>query len=191
MSGIQIDKTALEPRIGLAWKPFGSQKTVIRAGYAIFHDSSWNQGGQGLWQNPPYYAEVDNFPGAACPYANATSAAPVELRPATRFPSAELCNRFFPRPSPDSFTGTIQTQNLNFKQGRVQQFNLNVEHQLPGEIVLTAGYAGSRSSHILMDGLNRILDLRQRVRPEPSPATLWVAVRRSLFRRSLRSVHRN
>src|SRR5208283_2889258 len=57
--GIQFDKTALEPRIGLAWKPSGSDKVVIRAGYAIYHDSSWDQGGQGLWQNPPYYAEVD------------------------------------------------------------------------------------------------------------------------------------
>ncbi len=36
----------------------------------------------------------------------------------------------------------------------VQQFNLNVEHQLPGNVVLTAGYAGSRSTHILIDGLN-------------------------------------
>ena len=55
--GVQFDKTALEPRIGLAWKPFGSQNTAIRAGYAIFHDSSWNQGAQGLWENPPYFAE--------------------------------------------------------------------------------------------------------------------------------------
>ncbi|HYK88179.1 MAG TPA: carboxypeptidase-like regulatory domain-containing protein, partial [Acidobacteriota bacterium] len=57
-AGIQYQKNALEPRIGLAWKPMGSNKTAIRAGYAIFHDSAWNQGGQGLWQNPPYYAEV-------------------------------------------------------------------------------------------------------------------------------------
>jgi len=51
--GIQFDKTALEPRIGLVWKPFGVDRTVVRAGYAIYHDSSWDQGGQGLWQNPP------------------------------------------------------------------------------------------------------------------------------------------
>ena len=44
----------------------GSDKTVIRAGYGIFHDSSWNQGGQGLWQNPPYYAEVDPCPSDFC-----------------------------------------------------------------------------------------------------------------------------
>ena len=59
-----------------------------------------------------------------------------------------------PPPDPSTFPGTIQSQNLNFKQGRVQQFNLNIERQLPGNVVLTAGYAGSRSSHILVDGLN-------------------------------------
>src|SRR6202035_3734490 len=57
-------------------------------------------------------------------------------------------------PNPATFTGTIQSQNLNFKQGMVQQFNLNVEHQLPGQVVMTVGYAGSRSTHILVDGLN-------------------------------------
>lgn len=36
----------------------------------------------------------------------------------------------------------------------VQQFNVNVEHQLPGQVVLTVGYAGSRGSHILVDGNN-------------------------------------
>ena len=61
VSVFKMDKTAFEPRIGVAWKPFGSQRTAIRGGYAIFHDSSWNQGAQGLWENPPYFAESDNF----------------------------------------------------------------------------------------------------------------------------------
>src|ERR1700728_2831998 len=60
-AGIKMDWTALEPRVGVAWKPFGGNNTVVRGGYAIFHDSSWNQGAQGLWQNPPYYAESDNY----------------------------------------------------------------------------------------------------------------------------------
>ena len=33
--GVQWDKTAFEPRIGLAWRLFGSQSTALRAGYAI------------------------------------------------------------------------------------------------------------------------------------------------------------
>jgi Carboxypeptidase regulatory-like domain len=153
-AGVLLDKTALEPRLGFAWKPFGSPRTVIRGGYAIFHDSSWNQGGQGLWQNPPYYAESDAFAfGGACTFATAACATKYGLSP-----SALSVSNGFPiftsPPNPLDFTGTLISQNLDFKQGRVQQFNVNVEHQLPGEIVLTVGYAGSRSSHILVDGNN-------------------------------------
>ncbi len=150
--GVQMDKTAFEPRIGVAWKPFGSQRTAIRGGYAIFHDSSWNQGAQGLWENPPYFAESDNFFGP-CPFNNAGSATPLNCGNRYLFLDGTL-NPITVPPSPQSFPGTLQSQNLNFKQGRVQQFNVNLEHQLPGNVVLTAGYAGSRSSHILVDGLN-------------------------------------
>jgi hypothetical protein len=52
------------------------------------------------------------------------------------------------------YPGALQVQNLDFKQGRVQQFNLNIEHQLPGNVVLTTGYAGSRSSRILAGQVN-------------------------------------
>src|SRR5205807_10135316 len=55
---------------------------------------------------------------------------------------------------PSQFPGTVQSQNLNFKQGKVQQFNLNVERQIPGNVVLTVGYAGSRGNHILVAGNN-------------------------------------
>ena len=130
-----MDKTAFEPRIGVAWKPFGSAKTVIRGGYAIFHDSSWNQGAQGLWQNPPYYAESDAFAfGGGCTFATAACATKYGLgNQASAISASDGFQVFNSPPDPASFTGTIQAQNLNFKQGRVQQFNINVEHQLPGE----------------------------------------------------------
>lgn len=149
-AGIQLDKTAVEPRIGISWKPFRSHSTAVRAGYAIFHDSSWNQGAQGLFENPPYFAESDNFGGPfPCPFNNAASATPF---------NCGIQRTFLPLitapPNPSSFPGAFQTQNVNFKQGRVQQVTLNVEHELPGSIVLTAGYAGSRTSHILVSGLN-------------------------------------
>jgi hypothetical protein len=143
-----MDKTAIEPRIGIAWRPMGSQKTALRLGYAIFHDSSWNQGAQGNWQNPPYLAESDNFPSGPCTFQNLNAGAP-----GCGIPTAFLPAITSPE-TPPTFPGTLQSQNLNFKLGRVQQFNINVEHQLPGNIVLTAGYAGSRSSHILVDGMN-------------------------------------
>jgi hypothetical protein len=155
-AGVQFDKTAFEPRIGLAWKPFGSQTTAIRAGYAIYHDSAWSQGAQGLWQNPPYYAETDQFnyfPSFPCPFNNATSAAPANCGIQLGLLQPNL-QPYTAQPNPANFTGTINAQNLNFKQGMVQQFNLNVERQIPGNVVLTVGYAGSRSTHILVDGVN-------------------------------------
>jgi hypothetical protein len=159
--GIQFDKTALEPRIGLAWKPFGGDKTVVRAGYAIYHDSSWDQGGQGLWQNPPYYAEVDPFPLGVCtPFGTPGCGfsngflLPAGTPSTTPVPGGAV---YSAPVNPGDYTGSIQSKNLNFKQGAIQQFNLNVERQLPGNVVLTMGYAGTRSHHILVSQLNENL----------------------------------
>ena len=163
--GVQFDKKAFEPRIGIAWKPFGSQTTAVRAGYAIFHDSSWNQGAQGLWENPPFFAESDffGFTVGGCPSATIPSGATSFCNASFTAPGAPgiqglTMTQGFPiftaAPDPATFQGTVQTQNLDFKQGQVQQFNLNIERQMPGNIVLTAGYAGSRAHHILVDGMN-------------------------------------
>jgi hypothetical protein len=165
--GIQFDKTAVEPRIGLAWKPRGSDKTAVRVGYGIFHDSAWNQGGQGLWQNPPYYAEVDTSGMCATPgCTNAGLSHGFLVAPGTASstpvpplaPAGAVGNVLSGPVNPLLYTGTIQSMNRNFVQGMIQQYNLNIEQQLPGDVVLTAGYAGSKSTHILVGQLNENLN---------------------------------
>jgi len=159
-AGIQFDKTAIEPRIGISWKVMGSDKTVIRAGYGILHDSSWNQGGQGLWQNPPYYAEVDPCPSDFClgyqsAFGSLSGGFLVDPGPSTTpVPGGNVLSGPV---NPQTYTGTIQSMNRNFRQGIVQQFNLNVERQLPGNVVLTTGYAGTRSTHLLVGQANENL----------------------------------
>jgi hypothetical protein len=156
--GIEFDKTALEPRIGFAWKPRGSEKTAVRGGYGIVHDSAWNQGGQGLWQNPPYFAEVD--PCTFCLAYGSTFGSlsggfllPVGTGSSTTVDGG--AGAVYSSPvNPQGYTGTIQSENRNFKQAIIQQFNLNVERQLPGNVVLTVGYGGSRSAHVLVSQLN-------------------------------------
>lgn len=159
-AGIQLDKKAFEPRIGLAWKPLGSNKTVVRAGYAIFHDSAWNQGGQGLWQNPPYYAEVDP-PTFLFGFGSTAGAlgGGFLLAPGTPSTTDVTGGAVYSSPvNPSTYSGTIQSMNRNFRQGMVQQYNLNLERQVPGNVVLTAGYAGSKSTHILVSQANENLN---------------------------------
>jgi Carboxypeptidase regulatory-like domain len=152
-AGVNMDWTALEPRIGAAWKFFGSDKTVFRAGFAIFHDSAWSQGAQGLWQNPPFLGESDAFATAGCAFATSYCSTVLGQTPS----AISLSSGFQAIPSPPTagtFTGSFYTEPTDFKLGRVRQYNLNVEQELPGNIVLTMGYAGSRSNHILVAGNN-------------------------------------
>src|SRR5260370_19716751 len=139
--------------MGRACNMFVSHKGGARADSKISHLPRWYGCRKGFGDIPPFFAESDNFYGffgiGRCPLGNATATTPVPCGVVNSFPPPITSP-----PDPASFTGTIQSQNLNFKQGRVQQFNLNIEHQLPGNLVLTAGYAGSRSDHILVDGLN-------------------------------------
>jgi len=150
-AGVKMDWTALEPRVGGAWKIMGSEKTVLRAGYAFYHDSAWSQGAQGLWQNPPFLGESDAFASAGCAFATSYCATVLGQKPS----GISLSSGFLPITSPptaSTFTGSFYTQPTDFKLGRVQQFNVNVERQLVGNLVLTAGYAGSRGTHILVAG---------------------------------------
>ena len=59
--------------LNLASAPPGRSSAAIRrcsaAVTAIFHDSAWSQGAQGLWQNPPFLGESDAFASAGCAFA--------------------------------------------------------------------------------------------------------------------------
>jgi carboxypeptidase family protein len=156
-AGVKMDFTAFEPRIGAAWKVLGSDKTVLRAGYAIYHDSAWSMGAQGLWQNPPFAAESFGAQFGGCTTATAYCASnggTPNIGTGAMVGFSDGFPLISPPVTPLNFAGSFNTENTNIKQGMVQQFNANLERQLPGQIVLTAGYAGSRGSHILNFGNN-------------------------------------
>jgi hypothetical protein len=168
-AGVDMNWTAFEPRLGFAYKLLGSDKTVVRGGFSIYHDSAWSQGAQGLWQNPPFFAEGDNFGLAqnsgimfgpttpvGCP--TATSYCASLTGPGAPAVTGVTTTQGFPifNTPPDiaTFTGTFYFQPTDFHLGMVQQFNVNVERQIPGDVVLTVGYAGSRGRHFLVSGNN-------------------------------------
>ena len=156
-AGINMFKEAYEPRLGATWKIAGSDKTVLRLGFGIYHDSSWNQGAQGLWQNPPNLGESDQFIGSfscisATSYCASTLGGPAYGVATTSGGFPLLSEPTSASQALASFTGTYAYEPTNFQPGRVHQYNANVERQLPGNVLLTAGYAGSTGGHLLVIG---------------------------------------
>ncbi|HEY1656721.1 MAG TPA: carboxypeptidase regulatory-like domain-containing protein [Candidatus Sulfotelmatobacter sp.] len=138
IAGVNASKTAglssyylgFEPRIGFNYTPF-SRKNSIRGGYAILHDAGWNLGAEGLDLNPPFYSTYSFQADDVTPVTTLSEGFPVPVKP-----------------TPSTLSGNVYSQNTNFRLGMIQQFNLNVQRELPAGVIATVGYMGSRSSHL-------------------------------------------
>jgi hypothetical protein len=114
-----------EPRIGLAWSPFG-EKTVIRAGFGMYNDLQ-DALGYRMDQNAPYnptYA-VSNLNVAALPE-------PVSSTPIGSFKLAP---------------GGIDP---NLKPPTLISYSLRVQRELSPNTSVTIGYVGSHGYHELI-----------------------------------------
>lgn len=136
-AGIATDYSNVEPRLGFSWSPYGAARpTAIRGGYAIFHDTSHLGQSAGIHQNPPY--------------TNTYTFTTNDITPVRVLLPNSAINGFpdnsAPR-NPTTYTGSLVAQDRNFKQGLVQQYNLNLQQGVRGT-VLTLAYAGTHASRI-------------------------------------------
>ncbi|MCU1324476.1 MAG: Cna protein [Acidobacteriaceae bacterium] len=113
-----------EPRLGFAYDIFGTAKTVIRGGYGYMADQPVSGVVTGLASNPPFSTSVT--------YSNAAAPIPVS----SLYSSAAASGI------------AINSVNPNFKNAYTQTFNLNLQHELPGRVVVSAGYYGSVGRHL-------------------------------------------
>jgi hypothetical protein len=136
-SGRTISNTLFAPRIGLAYALTADQKTLIRAGYGIYINPSWSniEGQFAIYQ--PFTRIID------------INAAPSTADPWIGFPGGNP-HPYTPKPPDAVFDREITALSYgpNFKELTMQQWNITVQREFSGNWLVTAGYVGSRGSHI-------------------------------------------
>ncbi|NYF53514.1 TonB-dependent receptor [Tunturiibacter gelidoferens] len=115
----------IAPRVGFAWDPFGKDMTSVHAGYGIYDAQQLNYLYEGLSIFTAPYLELGN--NAAPGIGSFPTGAYLALS------AANLRYAYAPNHSSRSY---------------VQQYSMNVQQQLPYDMILQVGYAGSRGTHL-------------------------------------------
>jgi hypothetical protein len=120
------DKNNWAPRVGLAWDPTGTGRTVIRSAYGVFYVtaagvvSSWGE------NNAPWALSVQFVPPSMSdPYRAQVNPTPYDPR-----------RPVFYEPL------LVYTVSQNVRDAYVQQWNTNIQHQFGNDLVIQAGYVG-------------------------------------------------
>jgi hypothetical protein len=135
------DKNNFAPRVGLAYTPrvwnrfFGGDKTVFRAGYGIFYD--------GLFTNI-----LDNTAGGS---PNGVLQTQVGGGGATGRGFANATGVLLGLQPTQSQTSNVFTIAANLRNPLTHQWNLDIQRSLPGGIIMTAAYVGTRGEHLFVN----------------------------------------
>jgi hypothetical protein len=130
------DKKTIAPRFGFAWSPAGG-RTVVRGGYGIYFDQRTAQVFQQLRSNPPVTAvQTLNF-----------AAGGVSDRWAYRVQG--LDPKALPIPTATS-SFTLRAIEKDPGTDTAQQWNLDLQRELPGRILVQAAYVGTHGTHLFL-----------------------------------------
>ena len=128
-----VDHREVMPRVGIAWDPFGDNKTVVRAGYGIFYDGFTNGVGGPLQASISAlpWTQAYQLPGPGFDLANPYGGA------ATPFGSGN-----FVAPA------TVLTVQSGMRPPYSQNWNLSIERALAKNYLLDVRYVGNKGTHL-------------------------------------------
>ena len=114
--------TNVAPRVGFAYDVFGDGRTSLRAGAGVFYSAILPMRYRFEMSNQPPFAQLSVFGGL---FPNAFSS-PAFVVPA----------------------GVISPYQFDAEQPTIYQWNLNIQRELGRDLVLSAGYVGSRGVNL-------------------------------------------
>jgi len=128
---IAPDRSGVQPRVGIAWRPIPGSSLVVRAGYGVYRNQNVYQPITLLLaQQPPL--------SKAFTIAN-TPATPLSLANGFTAPATAASNTFAVDP--------------NLRVGEAQNWQALVQRDLPGSLTITATYLGTKGTDLLQEFL--------------------------------------
>lgn len=122
---VHPDRHGVEPRIGISWRPIPASTLVIRAGYGIYDDTSvYLSAVESMAQQAPLSISVNVANSSTCP---------LTLVSGFRNCAGTTADTFALDP--------------NLRVGYAQNWQLQVQRDLPGALVATATYLGTKGTH--------------------------------------------
>lgn len=151
------NKTNIEPRFNFSWAPFANSKTIVRGGYNIFTSNGVTTENAPGQFNQPLWQVANNWSGSFYP-----NQCPAYSGQCVAFPLSDTTTNKSALTNPPLTAGlptVTRSQGFGTNLGTqyvapisrdplVQMWGIEIQRELPGNMMLSVGYVGNHGTHL-------------------------------------------